>query len=155
MLKTLNIHFTNEHLFGHHRNVATPEDPASAAKDINVYRFFIRSYFGAYSKVYQRDKESGKPLYKNTIFISIMSSILFCSFIAYVYGLQAFVCFLMWVSGAVFYLEVINYIEHYGLRRKKDINGNYEKVTVRHSWNSPHRFSNYLFFKLQRHSDHH
>lgn len=71
------------------------------------------------------------------------------------FGLQAFSCFLMWVSGAVFYLEVINYIEHYGLRRKKDANGDYEKVTVRHSWNSPHRFSNYLFFKLQRHSDHH
>ena len=59
------------------------------------------------------------------------------------------------VLGAVFYLEAINYIEHYGLRRKKNIEGEYEKVTVRHSWNSAHRFSNYLFFKLQRHSDHH
>lgn len=52
MIKTLNMHFTYEHLYGHHRKVATPEDPASAKKNENVYRFFIRSYFGAYTSVY-------------------------------------------------------------------------------------------------------
>ena len=53
MIKTLDIHFTYEHVFGHHRRVATPEDPASAAKGDNVYSFFIRSYFGAYKSVYE------------------------------------------------------------------------------------------------------
>lgn len=57
--------------------------------------------------------------------------------------------------GSIFYLEAINYIEHYGLLRKKQDNGHYEKVTIKHSWNAAHRFSNYLLFKLQRHSDHH
>jgi len=55
----------------------------------------------------------------------------------------------------VFFLEAINYIEHYGLRRKKDENGIYEPVNIKHSWNAPHRYTNYLIFKLQRHSDHH
>lgn len=71
-----------------------------------------------------------------------------------IYGVQAGVLFLVEAFGSIFYLEAINYIEHYGLRREK-INGVYEKVTIRHSWNAPHRFSNYLLFKLQRHSDHH
>lgn len=57
--------------------------------------------------------------------------------------------------GSIVYLEAINYIEHYGLSRKLLPNGEYEKTTILHSWNAPHRFTNYLFFKLQRHSDHH
>ena len=57
--------------------------------------------------------------------------------------------------AGVVMLESINYIEHYGLRRKQLPDGTFEKVTVRHSWNAPHRISNYLLFKLQRHSDHH
>ena len=64
---------------------------------------------------------------------------------------------LSWIFGfgAVLILEIINYVEHYGLRRKRLEDGTYEKVTIRHSWNAPHRMSNYLLFKLQRHSDHH
>ena len=56
MLKTLNMHFTYEHIFGHHRKVATEEDPASAEKGQNAYSFFIRSYFGAYKSVYEMEK---------------------------------------------------------------------------------------------------
>ena len=86
---------------------------------------------------------------------NIIANIVFCLFLYKIYGTQAFIFFILQVLGAVFYLEVINYIEHYGLRRNKLSDGTYEKVNIRHSWNSPHRFSNYLFFKLQRHSDHH
>lgn len=104
MLKTLNIHFTTEHVFGHHRRVATPEDPASAAKGINVYSFFIRSYFGAYGSAYQIEKDDGKKFWNNYAVLSIVSSILFCVFIFAVFGLQAFICFLLQAFGAVFYL---------------------------------------------------
>jgi alkane 1-monooxygenase len=52
-------------------------------------------------------------------------------------------------------LETINYIEHYGLLRNKLPDGSYEPVNITHSWNAPHRISNYFLFKLQRHSDHH
>lgn len=155
MLKTLNMHFTYEHLFGHHRKVATPEDPASAQKNENVYSFFLRSYFGAYRSVYMMEKENKKHFFNNGAVLSCLASLLFCLAILKVYGVQGFAFFLIQVLGAVFYLEAINFIEHYGLRRKKLDNGQYEKVTIRHSWNAPHRLSNYLFFKLQRHSDHH
>lgn len=59
------------------------------------------------------------------------------------------------IVGSIFYLEAINYIEHYGLQRKQSSDGSYEKISIQHSWNAPHRFTNYLLFKLQRHSDHH
>ena len=75
--------------------------------------------------------------------------------IYWIFGLQSTIIHLIIAFGAIFYLEAINYIEHYGLERKKLANGEFEKVTIMHSWNAPHRFTNYLFFKLQRHSDHH
>lgn len=57
--------------------------------------------------------------------------------------------------GSIYMLETINYVEHYGLRRKQLPDGSYEKVTIRHSWNAPHQLSNFLLLKIQRHSDHH
>ena len=91
----------------------------------------------------------------NYAVLSIFSAILFTSLMFKIYGFQAGILFLITAYGGIFYLEAINYLEHYGLLRKKLTNGEYEKVTIKHSWNAPHRFSNYLLFKLQRHSDHH
>lgn len=74
--------------------------------------------------------------------------------IYYYYSALGCLYFLLSVVNSVIYLETINYIEHYGLRRELN-QGVYERVDIRHSWNAPHRLSNYLLFKLQRHSDHH
>jgi alkane 1-monooxygenase len=156
MVKNLYMHFTYEHLYGHHRRVATPEDPASAEKGIDLYHFVVRSFFGSYKSVYLMEKnEAKKPFYANYSVLSIVASILFTLLMFKVYGVQGGLFFLLEAAGSIFYLEAINYLEHYGLRREKKPDGTYEKVTIRHSWNAPHRFSNYLLFKLQRHSDHH
>ena len=87
--------------------------------------------------------------------LSVLAAFGFAGGIYLIFGLQSLVIHSMIAFGAVFYLEAINYLEHYGLMRKKLANGEYEKVTILHSWNAPHRFTNYLLFKLQRHSDHH
>jgi alkane 1-monooxygenase len=155
MLKNLYMHFTYEHLYGHHRKVATPEDPASAQKGISLYRFFPRTFFGSYKSVYEMEKQEKKPFFANYAVLSVVASILFTMLMFKIYGTQAGVLFVIEAFGSIFYLEAINYIEHYGLRREKKADGTYEKVTIKHSWNAPHRFSNYLLFKLQRHSDHH
>jgi alkane 1-monooxygenase len=52
-------------------------------------------------------------------------------------------------------IETVNYVEHYGLLRKKDEKGVYEPVNIKHSWNAPQVITNHMLFKLQRHSDHH
>lgn len=104
MIKTLNMHFTYEHLYGHHRKVATPEDPASAQKNENVYRFFIRSYLGSYVSVYNMEKAKNKKIYENSLILSVLASLVFCGVVIAGFGLQAFCFFLVQVLGAVFYL---------------------------------------------------
>ncbi len=52
-------------------------------------------------------------------------------------------------------LEIINYVEHYGLHRRKGEDGRYERTNHTHSWNSNFVFTNLVLFHLQRHSDHH
>ena len=130
-------------------------DHASAEKGIGLYRFVFRSVKGSWLSAFDIEKNRGKALYLNGAVLSIISSIVFIAVVYKFYGLQAMFMFMLYACGSIFYLENINYIEHYGLRREKLANGSYEKVTIRHSWNAPHRFTNYILFKLQRHSDHH
>lgn len=155
MSKNLYTHFTYEHLYGHHRKVATPEDPASSPQYISVYQFFLSSLVGSWKSVYNMQKEEGKSFFTNYAILSIAWSVTFTSLIFLGFGAKATVFFLVQGLLSIFFLELINYVEHYGLRRKKNEDGTYEKVTIRHSWNAPHRFTNYVLFKLQRHSDHH
>ena len=70
-------------------------------------------------------------------------------------GYRALIYALSYSLDVIIFQEAINYVEHYGLSRKKDEGGIYEPIALKHSWNSPHRYSNYILFKLQRHSDHH
>jgi alkane 1-monooxygenase len=87
-------------------------------------------------------------VYENYAILSILGTILFMTAIYVIFGLQPLLFHCITASGSVIYLEAINYIEHYGLSRKLLKNGEYEKTTILHSWNAPHRFSNYLFFKF-------
>lgn len=154
-LKNLYAHFPYEHMYGHHRRVATSEDPASAEKGINLYKFFARSFLGSYKSVYRMERQNKKPFFANYGVLSVVVSVLFAALIFKIYGTQAGILFILGSHGAIFVLEMINYIQHYGLRREKKADGSYEKVTIKHSWNAPHRFTNYFLFKVQRHSDHH
>lgn len=139
-------HFAVEHVRGHHLMVSTPEDPASARSGENVYAFIIRSVVGSFIHAMKIDKS--KVLY------GVGLAILFTVGSAFL-GANVLVFFLCQAIVAFVLLEMVNYLEHYGLSRKPLGNGRYEKVTPIHSWNSAHKFSNLLLFNLQRHSDHH
>lgn len=104
MVKNLYMHFTYEHLFGHHRRVATPEDPASAEKDINVYSFFVRTLIGSWRSVYQMEVEQKKVFYANYAVLSLVASTLFTSLIFKVYGVQGGILYLLSALGSIFYL---------------------------------------------------
>lgn len=87
--------------------------------------------------------------------LTIVGDLVFLALIWAVFGARGVFLAVLLAIGSINMLETINYIEHYGLQRKKLADGTYEKVTIKHSWNAPHRLSNFLLLKIQRHSDHH
>lgn len=158
-------HFIIEHNRGHHVRVATPEDPATARKNENLYAFWWRSITGSFASAWNIQKKlnsSDTPFYRNPMLIGLLASpFLYLTFFG-----TAGLIFQTWKPGilaflliqaliAILLLEVVNYIEHYGMLRRKLENGRYEKVNPLHSWNANHFFSNLILFNLQRHSDHH
>lgn len=144
---TLYMHFFIEHNKGHHKNVATALDHASATKGTSLYRFLGRSIYLSFQSAFNIDK-------KQTIFFIVLELIL-CSVIFLGFGPLSLACFLFSSLGGVLLLESVNYIEHYGLRRKLNSSGRYEKVAPKHSWNSNHPISRITLFEISRHSDHH
>jgi len=161
LLPSLYLHFFIEHNLGHHKNVATPEDPASARKNELIYTFYFRSiifsYIHAWQLEFQRlrsDKNKHVVLHNQMIGFSLLQLILLAGIYS-MFGLSS-MCF--FIGSAVFsflLLETINYVEHYGLQRKKLENGRYERVMPWHSWNSNHELGRIMLFELTRHSDHH
>lgn len=139
-------HFAVEHVRGHHLHVSTPEDPASARRGENVYSFLLRSIVKGFGHALKID--AGK------VWIGVAMAMAFTALSSF-FGAKVLGFFLFQALVAFVLLELVNYIEHYGLSRKPLGNGRYEKVTPIHSWNSAHKFSNLLLFNLQRHSDHH
>ena len=154
-------HFAIEHVRGHHLRVATPNDPASAKLGESVYHFLPRTIIGSFRSAWllekNRLKQKNKPWYSDQnqfwwIIGAPLAILLLCTLAAGFFGA---LFFLLQSFMAILTLELVNYIEHYGLERQKLANGHYERVSVRHSWNANHWLSNTLLFHLQRHSDHH
>ena len=155
------MHFYIEHNFGHHINVATPEDPATAKYKQTVYSFWItsviRTYISAWEIQLKLLKVSKRSFFsiKNDMVFYTLFQLAFLVFIYYNFGL--FLTFLSIVMSVVsfLFLETINYVEHYGLLRKKEPSGRYERVKPHHSWNSNHTIGRIVLYELTRHSDHH
>jgi len=154
-------HFVVEHNRGHHVRVATPEDPASSLLGEGLYRFIPRSVVGGLVSAWRleakrlvRRGRSPWSLRNDVLNAWLMSALLFAGLVAW-FG----VVVLPWLIGqaiiAVSLLETINYMEHYGLRRRRRPDGRYERVLPTHSWNSNTVIANVFLFHLQRHSDHH
>ena len=74
---------------------------------------------------------------------------------AELFGFNITVYYLCSATMGFLLLETVNYIEHYGLQRKINSNGKYERVQPFHSWNSNHPIGRIMLFELSRHSDHH
>ncbi|MEM9549514.1 MAG: alkane 1-monooxygenase [Bacteroidota bacterium] len=161
LLPNLYMHFIIEHNRGHHLNIATPEDPASSRKGENVYFFWVRSVVYSYLGAWQLEAKRLKKM--NTSVISLQNEMLvfqilqviYLAAIYFYFGPTGLYCAIAIAVVGFLLLETINYIEHYGLTRKKLQNGRYERVDVRHSWNSNHEFGRIVLYELTRHSDHH
>jgi alkane 1-monooxygenase len=161
LLPALYIHFIIEHNRGHHKNVATDLDPASARFGESIYAFWVRAVMGEYRSAWhlevKRLEKANLPFWswKNDMIRFHLYEIAYLALIAYCYGLTGFLTAIMVAAIGVLLLESTNYIEHYGLRRKKLPTGHYEKVMPWHSWNSNHELGRIILYELTRHSDHH
>lgn len=161
LLPSLYMHFIIEHNRGHHLNIATPSDPATSRKGEMVYAFWIRSvvfsYLGAWKLEAKRLKSKGIPnfSFKNEMILFHIIQGAYLGLIWYVFGLFGLLFGIAIAVVGFLLLETINYIEHYGLTRKKLASGRYERVDMRHSWNSNHEIGRIVLYELTRHSDHH
>lgn len=154
-------HFWIEHNRGHHRDVSTPEDPASARMGENIYRFACREIPGAFRRAWAIEKDRlerrGKSVWdtNNQIVQSMALAVVLQFGLLLTFGWKMIPFLLLHNVFAWWQLTSANYIEHYGLLRSKDDQGRFERCQPHHSWNSNHVWSNLVLFHLQRHSDHH
>lgn len=154
-------HFFVEHNRGHHARVATPNDPASARLGESFWAFLPRTVFGSLRSAWQlealRLRAAGRsPWSLHNLNLQAWTLTLAC-YGALVAGFGAGVLGFL-VAQALYgisLLEVVNYIEHYGLLRRRGADGRPERCRPEHSWNSSHLVSNLFLYHLQRHSDHH
>ncbi len=155
------MHFIIEHNLGHHKWVATDKDPASSRMNEPIYTFWIRSVAGGYLNAWKlearRLQTEGLSFFSfhNEMLRFTLFQLTYLAVIALYFGWAA----LPWaVLAGIFgflMLESVNYIEHYGLRRRLLSSGHYEKVSLKHSWNSDHELGRIFLYELTRHSDHH
>ena len=161
LLTSLETHFLPYHNSGHHYNVATPKDPATARKGEWVFTFWFRSQIGSYLQAWKMETSQLKK--KGRYFLSLSNRMLLYTLaqiallftIYFMYDLKTMLVFTLAALFGIVMLETVNYIEHYGLLRKQKENGNYERVQPYHSWNSDHIVGRTILFELSRHSDHH
>lgn len=154
-------HFRSEHLLVHHRYVGTPRDPVTARYNEGFHRFYPRVLKQSLHSSFQAEKamlarkdlpwsDLSNPFFR---YWGLQTAMLLLALLLGGWG--GLVLFLVQAGVAIWQLELVNYVEHYGLTRKHLGDGKYEHVQPRHSWNAAHKASNWLLINLQRHSDHH
>ena len=155
-------HFYVEHNRGHHVRVATPEDPASSRLGENFWLSFLpRSVWGSLTSSWHLETkrfarhEKSPWTWRNDILQAWAMTVVLFGALVIAFGWTVLPWLAVQAVVGFSLLEVVNYLEHYGLKRGRRDDGRYERVDPRHSWNADHTVSNLLLYQLQRHSDHH
>ncbi|TNV78363.1 hypothetical protein FGO68_gene1002 [Halteria grandinella] len=161
-------HFFIQHIRSHHKKVATPDDPSTSRLGESLYYFYWRAIPAGYVEVWdyeinrltqQGSKAWWEFLIYNRLITFNLAQAAWIGIVYSIFGGRAAVFHLIYSAIVTLMFEAVNYLEHYGLERKKIDPTNpasaYESVKIIHSWNAPQVVTNYALFKLQRHSDHH
>jgi alkane 1-monooxygenase len=154
-------HFFIEHNRGHHVRVATPEDPASSRMGESFWAFWPRTVRGSFTSAIELERErlqrTGDGFWtpKNDVLNAWAMTVVLFGGLALVFGQEVLPYLLLQAVFGFSLLEIVNYLEHYGLLRGKREDGRYERCAPEHSWNSNNVASNVFLYHLQRHSDHH
>lgn len=154
-------HFFAEHVRGHHKNVATPGDPTSSLLGESFWRYLPRAMLTGIVSAWRIERDRLQRQGRSTwipanenLHTWAMTVALFGGLVLWL-GWIVFPFLLAQAAYGIILLEVTNYIEHYGLLRKKLPNGNYEPCSPAHAWDSNHFVCTLFLFQLQRHADHH
>lgn len=153
--------YATEHVYIHHAKVGTPHDVGSAPKGESFWKYFPRevvsnltnSWKVAGERLARRQLSRwhySNPFWRYALFVAFWYGLVF-----YMGGIWALPVYAFLGLGCVFSMKISNYFQHYGLRRVLLPNGRWEKISPRHSWNADWKFTNWMFFKMQRHADHH
>ena len=154
-------HFYVEHNRGHHKNVSTPNDPASSRLGETFWAFWPRTVMGSLRSAWHLEAErlarAGKSVWSlsNENLQSWAMSVVLWGALLAVLGWVVLPFLLIQAVYGFSLLEVVNYLEHYGLLRRQLPDGRVERCMPEHSWNSNHMVTNLFLYHLQRHSDHH
>jgi alkane 1-monooxygenase len=168
LLQVCYLHFYIEHNRGHHVHIATPQDPATSRKGEIFYRFWWRSVSKGWLSAWNLEKQRLQRKEIAVWSLQNMMLVYSCFIIATIVLLTVIFSLIhgkFVINVAIFFvaqsilgfslLEAVNYIEHYGILRRKISENHYERVNVLHSWNANELLSNWFLFQLQRHADHH
>mmetsp|Transcript_13078 Transcript_13078/g.24449 ORF Transcript_13078/g.24449 Transcript_13078/m.24449 type:complete len:317 (+) Transcript_13078:1-951(+) len=157
MVNTLFMQFFIEHIYCHHKHVGTPIDCSTAKFGQPFYSHFWQYFSGTFvfSWEYEAKRLGTAWSLNNRNFWFFASELAFTGLIYKLYGGYGVLILLIQAVIGIYFMQLVNYVEHYGLERKEIAPGEYEPVTIKHSWNATHMISNYLFIKANRHSDHH
>ncbi|MCW5697460.1 MAG: alkane 1-monooxygenase [Bauldia sp.] len=148
--------FALEHVYGHHLHVGMPSDPATARRGQNFWPFLGGMIWRANKNAWDIEKrfltKRGQRVWslKNRFITGQLMSLTWVVLFAIAGGWRGVLVFLAMAFAGKLYLEMTNYIEHYGLVRAEGT-----RVDGRHSWNSGRKLTNFMLFNLPRHSDHH
>lgn len=156
-------HFFISHIKIHHKYVGTAKDPSFGFLGDSVYKVLRRTHYQTVALAWDYENTRLQQKRMSYIYRILMNRVtlynightLWLTFVAIFLGYRGIVYVFVSALLQMNFLETISYVEHYGLERKMDENGIYEPITIKNSWNAPQRYSSYLLFKLQRHSDHH
>lgn len=154
-------HYATEHIYVHHSLACTPADPGSARKGQSFWQYFPRDLRRSLieSWRFERDRLARRHLpvwhYTNPFWRYSLETAAWYALVYWMGGIWvalvfAVLCFLLVLS-----MKIVNYVQHYGLERIRLPGGRYEPVLVRHSWSAASKFTNWLYYNMQRHSDHH
>ncbi len=154
-------HYATEHIYVHHSLVCTPADPGSAIKGQSFWQYFpkdmVQSLIEAWR--FERGRLARRHLpvwhYTNPFWRYFLETAAWYALVYWMGGAWMLLVFAILCLGIILSMKLINYVQHYGLQRIRLPSGRYEPVQLRHSWSAASKFTNWLYYNMQRHPDHH
>ncbi len=154
-------HYATEHVYIHHPHVGTPLDPGSAPKGVSLWRYLPpelkHNLLGAWEFEQRRLARRKLPPwhYTNAFWRYGAAIVFWYGLVLWLGGPWALLIYVALCSTVILSMKTSNYVQHYGLRRVRMPSGRFESVKPRHAWSADYKFTNWMYYNMQRHADHH